>query len=62
MTQEYRFFADEDEIADYAKNAIQMLNKLGIIKGKGNNVVDPKGEATRAEFAAILHRYLEAVE
>ena len=59
VTEEYRLFADEDKIADYAKNAIQVLNKLGIINGKGNNIIDPKGEATRAEFAAMLHRFLE---
>ena len=61
-TMEYRFFADEDDIADYAKGAIQDLNKLGIINGKGNDVIDPRGTATRAEVAAMLHRLLELVK
>ena len=56
ITEEYRIFADEAEIADYAKNAVQVMNKLGIINGKGNNMIDPQGKATRAEVAAMLRR------
>ena len=59
ITTEYRFFADDTEIADYAKNAVQVLNKLNIINGKGNNIIDPKGTATRGEAAAMLHRIME---
>jgi len=62
VTEEYRLFNDEDNISDYAKNAIQVLNKLGIIKDKGNDVIDPQGQATRAEIAAILHRFLEFIK
>ena len=62
VTEEYRLFADEDEIVGYAKNAIQVLNKLGIINGKGNNAIDPQGKATRAEVAAMLHRFSELVK
>ena len=58
VTEEYRVFADEDKIDDYAKNAVQVLNKLGIINGKGNGIIDPKGMATRAEVAVMLHRFL----
>ena len=59
VTLEYRFFADENEIADYAKDDIQTLNKLEIINGKGNNIIDPLGLATRAEAAAMLRRFME---
>ena len=62
VNDDYRIFADENEIADYAKNAIQTLNKLGIINGKGNSVIDSQGTATRAEVAAMLHRLLELVK
>jgi hypothetical protein len=55
----YVEFADEEEIADYAKNAIQTLNKLRIINGVGNNTIDPRGSATRAQIAAIMHRFTE---
>jgi DNA repair photolyase len=29
-------------------------------EGKGDGILDPKGTATRAEVAAMLHRFLEA--
>lgn len=56
LPQEYQMFADENDIAGYAKDAIQVLNTLGIINGKGNNIIDPHGKATRAEVAAMLYR------
>jgi hypothetical protein len=57
VTQQYIIFADEAEISDYAKNAVQTLNKLGIINGVGENRIAPKGNATRAQVAAMLHRF-----
>jgi hypothetical protein len=59
-TQQFNTFADDDQIADYAKNAIQTLHNGGIINGVGNNVINPKGSATRAEVAAMLHRFITA--
>ncbi|MDL2273567.1 S-layer homology domain-containing protein [Oscillospiraceae bacterium OttesenSCG-928-G22] len=61
-TDEYRIFADEDDISDYAKNAIQLMNKLGIMNGVGENTINPQGDASRAEVAAMLHRFLELVK
>ena len=52
-------FADDAEIAEYAKEAVYTLNTLGIMNGKGNNVIDPKGNVTRAEAAAMLHRMMD---
>ncbi|MDL2273193.1 S-layer homology domain-containing protein [Oscillospiraceae bacterium OttesenSCG-928-G22] len=34
-----------------------LLYRAGIIEGEG--VFDPQGSATRAEVAAMLHRFLE---
>ena len=67
VTQQYIIFADEATISDYAMDAIQTFNKLGIINGTGINaqgktVIDPKGNATRAQVAAILHRFMEAIK
>jgi len=31
----------------------------GLIKGKSENLLDPQGTATRAEIAAMLHRFVE---
>ena len=59
-------FADEADISSYAMSAIQALNKLGIINGIGTNgdgkpIIDPKGNATRAQAAALLHRFVELI-
>jgi hypothetical protein len=58
--REYTAFADDTNISDYAREAVEALYKAGIISGKPGNVFDPKGTATRAEAAAILHRFLES--
>ncbi len=62
VTQQWIVFADEAAISDYARNAIQILNKLGIINGVGNNTIDPKGNATRGQAAAMLHRFITAIQ
>ena len=56
--REYESFNDESDIADYAVEMIKRAYKMGIIGGKPQNLFDPQGPATRAEFSAILHRYL----
>ena len=50
-------FADADQISGYAEDAMLWATKAGIIGGKGNGQLDPKGYATRAEVAAMLMRY-----
>jgi len=57
-----REFSDWNKISGWAKDAVNRLTKQGIINGKPNNLFDPDGEATRAEFAAILHRFMEAAK
>ena len=54
-------FTDVDEISGYALEPLQWANAEGLINGKGNGVLDPKGQATRAEAAAILMRFNEVV-
>jgi len=54
-------FADAGKISDYAIEAVTFLNMKGIINGKPGNLFDPKGQATRAEAAAMLHRFMEAI-
>ena len=51
-------WADDAEISDYAKEAVDTLSFLGIIKGKENNIVDPKGHITRAEVAVVIQRMM----
>lgn len=54
-TRDYMTFADDSGIADYAKTAVQQLNKAGIMNGKPENLFDPGEMVTRAEFAAMIH-------
>ena len=58
--REYPGFNDEADAADYAKGAIEQLFKASVINGKGAGIFDPKGNATRAEIAAMFQRFLEA--
>ena len=55
----YPGFMDDGSISEYAKEAVAALYMAEVINGKPNNLFDPKGNATRAEFAAMIHRFLE---
>ena len=55
-------FKDADKITDYAKTAMQWAVSSGLVKGKSGNLLDPQGTATRAEIAAMLHRFIEKYE
>ena len=55
-------FRDADKITDYAKTAMQWAVGSGLVKGKSGNLLDPQGTATRAEIAAMLHRFIEKYE
>ena len=51
-------FADTQSISDWAADAISWAVSKGIINGKENNMLDPKGTATRAEAAAMMMRFI----
>lgn len=51
-------FADESSIPVYAASAVDWARDNGVVSGKDGNRFDPQGNATRAEVAAIFHRYL----
>jgi hypothetical protein len=59
--REYENFADEADTAAYASEAVNALYRAGVISGKPGKLFDPKGTATRAEVAAMLHRFILAV-
>ncbi len=48
-------FSDRDQIADYAKVHTATLVSQGLVSGKGDGI-DPQGNLTRAEMAAILYK------
>jgi len=52
-------FSDADKVSDWAKNAINWAVENGILTGKGGNVLDPTGNASRAEVAAMLERFIK---
>lgn len=51
-------YVDANDISDYALDAMCWAVENGVIKGKGNSILDPKGFATRAETAQILMNHL----
>ena len=55
-------FVDSDAIAEYAVDAVGMMVRAGVINGKDDGSFDPTASATRAEVAAMLHRFCEAIE
>ncbi|MBE7035757.1 MAG: S-layer homology domain-containing protein [Ruminococcaceae bacterium] len=55
-------FADDGEMADYAKEAIYSLKKLNILGGVGDNQFAPKKTITRAELAKIIYAIIQKGE
>lgn len=53
-----REFDDYESISDYAMGAMAWAVNTGLVKGD-SNLLYPKGTATRAELAAMLHRFVE---
>lgn len=47
-------FTDLGMISVGAQDALSWANAAGLLAGKGNGILDPVGQATRAETAAIL--------
>jgi hypothetical protein len=48
-------FGDANEVANYAKTSVERLIRSGIIKGS-NNLINPRGNTSRAEAAVALYR------
>ncbi|MCL2044882.1 MAG: S-layer homology domain-containing protein [Oscillospiraceae bacterium] len=57
-SRNYTDFNDGDSISDYAKEAVRQLYMAEIIEGKPGGLFDPKGNTSRAEAAAMLHRVI----
>ena len=54
-------FADEEQIAEYARQAMYALHQLGVVQGMDGDNAAPQANATRAQTAAMLHRLLNAL-
>ena len=51
-------FADNASISSYAAQAVAWSRANNIVAGKPGNLFDPKGSATRAEYAVILQNFM----
>ena len=53
-------FADDGKISDYAKEAVYALRDSGIINGVSDSQFAPDKNATRAETAVMLYRFMNS--
>lgn len=53
-------YDDAESISEYAVSSVQYAVGSGLMKGRTDTTINPKDNATRAEIAAILQRFLEA--
>ncbi len=52
-------FSDENAISDWALEAVNALRDAGLMNGRGENLFEPRGTATRAEICAVVYRLAE---
>ena len=52
-------YSDADQVSDYARSAMAAFIRDGIVTGKGNGALDPKGVSTRAEAAQLICNMLK---
>lgn len=55
-------YSDLEEISEYALEAVMYCTKDGIMQGREGKCFAPADNATRAETAAILHRFIESTK
>ncbi|MDO4539619.1 MAG: S-layer homology domain-containing protein [Syntrophomonadaceae bacterium] len=54
-------FTDGNDVSDWAAEAMAWAVGIGLFEGYDDGTIAPQGEATRAEFAAVLHRAVDAL-
>lgn len=55
-------FADSEEISEYAKDAVLLMQQANVINGMENGTFLPKKSSTRAEAAVMIYRILRMAE
>ena len=55
-------FTDGSETSQWAESAMVWAVEQGLIEGMGNAQLNPQGQATRAQAATILMRFVEKIE
>lgn len=59
--REAAVFTDDSQIDNAFKAAVQAMQQAGVMDNRDGNRFGPKDTATRAETAAVLRRFMEAV-
>ena len=59
---EFEVFADDGDIAPYAREFVYALRRMGIISGMDDRTFAPREGTTRAQAAAIIARILKIME
>ena len=54
-------FADRAKVSDWAVDAMEWAVGAGLITGKSQDILDPGGNASRAQVAEILMRFVERI-
>ena len=54
-------FGDKEKVSSWAEEAVTWAVGAGLMNGRGENILDPAGTATRAEVAAIMQRMITLI-
>lgn len=54
-------YSDANQVSSWAETVLSWSNARGLINGMTATTIDPQGQATRAQVAAIFQRYLDEV-
>ena len=61
-SENHELFTDDEDISDYAKEAVYSLRRQGVILGSGNNMFNPKKTTSRAEASQIIYNMINFIE
>ncbi|GBF77466.1 hypothetical protein PA598K_06018 [Paenibacillus sp. 598K] len=53
-------FADRQQVAPWAGDAVDYISSVGLVKGKGKGLFDPQGSTTREEAIVLMKRMYDA--
>lgn len=54
-------FTDRDRVSSWARDAVEWAVAAGLIQGKSGGILDPGGNATRAEVSTIMERLIRSM-
>ena len=60
-TNDLTQFDDQGDISDYAVDVMKWAVGCGLLSGRSDTILAPRGQTTRAEAATILMRYCEEI-